>query len=282
MKRLDHIDATAMDEKELTHLLHTQGRVRENAGWRCPDEAHLAAYVEHRLPAADQARTEAHLADCEACLAQVSFLVRQPADAAGTVAPQVLSRARDLVPPVRPFWAVPLMRWGAMTAAAACVVLAVGLFRLQAPQDPRDPPAEQSAPAAPAAIAPAPSLSAPVPATPQAAPQSAPRPASAVRNSMGTSVTFHLLSPAENATLSPHDLKLQWSAIPGVAYYEAQVMTDEGNVAWSARTDTTSVRLPGDGASLQAGKKYFVWIRAYLAGGGTVKSAAVSFHIADR
>jgi hypothetical protein len=95
-------------------------------------------------------------------------------------------------------------------------------------------------------------------------------------------MAFHLLFPAENATLSPHDLKLQWNAIPGAAYYEAQVMTDEGNVAWSARTGTTSVRLPGDGTSLQAGKKYFVWIRAYLAGGGTVKSAAVSFHIADR
>jgi len=95
-------------------------------------------------------------------------------------------------------------------------------------------------------------------------------------------VAFHLLFPAENAALSPQDLKLQWSAIPGAAYYEAQVMTDEGDVAWSARTGSTSVRLPGDGASLRAGKKYFVWIRAYLAGGGTVKSAAVSFHIADQ
>jgi len=95
-------------------------------------------------------------------------------------------------------------------------------------------------------------------------------------------VAFHLLFPAENAALSPQDLKLQWSAIPGAAYYEAQVMTDEGDVAWSARTGSTSVRLPSDGASLRAGKKYFVWIRAYLAGGGTVKSAAVSFHIADQ
>jgi hypothetical protein len=95
-------------------------------------------------------------------------------------------------------------------------------------------------------------------------------------------MAFHLLFPAENATLSPHDLKLEWSAIPGAAYYEAQVMTEEGNVAWAARTGTTSVRLPGDDASLQAGKKYFVWVRAYLSGGGTVKSAAVSFHITDR
>jgi hypothetical protein len=279
VKRLDHVDATVMDEKELTHLLQMQGRVRENAGWRCPDETHLSAYVEHRLPATGQARIEAHLADCGACLDQVAFLVRLPAAAAGAVAPQVLSRARDLVPPPRSFWAVPLMRWGTVTAAAACVVLAVGLFLLQAPQE---PPVEPPAPAAPAAVAPAPSLPAPVQATPAAAPQPAPRPAPAVRNSAGTAMAFRLLFPAENATLSPHDLKLQWSGIPGAAYYEAQVMTEEGNVAWSARTGTTSVRLPGDGASLQAGKKYFVWIRAYLAGGGTVKSAAVSFHIAHR
>lgn len=278
MKRLDHIDATAMDEKELTRMLRAQERSGDRAGWRCPGEAHLAAYVEHRLPATDQARIEAHLADCEACLGQVAFLIRPPADAAGAVAPQVLSRARDLVPPARPFWAVPLMRWGAMTAAAACVVLAVGLFRLQAPQA---PPVEPPAPAAPAAIVPAPSLPAPVPATPAAARQPALRPAPAVRNSMGAPMAFHLLFPAENATLSPRDLTLQWSAIAGATYYEAQVMTEEGNVAWSARTGTTSVRLPGDDASLQAGKKYFVWIRAYLSGGGTVKSAAVSFHIAD-
>jgi len=279
VKRLDHTDATAMDEQELTRILRAQERGGARAGWRCPDEAHLAAYVEHHLPAADQARIETHLADCEACRDQVSFLVRPPADAAGTVAPQVLSRARDLVPPVRSFWAVPLMRWGTMTAAAACVVLAVGLFRLQAPQEPL---AEPPAPTAPAAVAPVPSLPAPVAAPPAAVRQPAPRPAPAVRNSAGTPVAFHLLFPAENAALSPQDLKLQWSAIPGAAYYEAQVMTDEGDVAWSARTGSTSVRLPGDGASLRAGKKYFVWIRAYLAGGGTVKSAAVSFHIADQ
>jgi hypothetical protein len=279
VNHLDHIDATVMDEKKLTHLLQMQGGMRENTGWRCPDEAHLAAYVDRRLPAADQARIEAHLADCDACVDQVSFLVRQPADAAGTVAPQVLSRARDLVPPVRSFWVVPLMRWGTMTAAAACVVLAVGLFRLQAPHE---PPAEERAPEAPAAVAPAPSLPVRTPAQLRAAPRPAPRPAPAVRNSVGTPMAFHLLFPAENATLSPHDLTLQWSAIAGAAYYEAQVTTDEGDVAWSARTDATSVRLPGDSASLQPGRKYFVWIRAYLAGGGTVKSAAVSFHIADR
>jgi hypothetical protein len=278
VKRLDHFDATAMDEKELTRMLRAREPARDRAGWRCPDEARLAAYVEHRLPAPDQARIEAHMADCAACLGQVAFLVRQPAGAVSAVAPQVLSRARDLVPPMRSFWAVPLIRWGTVTAAAACVVLAVGLFRLQAPQA---PPVETRAPAVPAAVVPAPSLPLEVPA-PAAARQPAPRPATAVRNSAGTALAFHQLFPAENATLSPLDLKLQWNAVPGAAYYEAQVMTDEGNVAWSARTGTTSVRLPGDGASLQAGKKYFVWIRAYLAGGGTVRSTAVSFHIADR
>jgi hypothetical protein len=279
VKRLDHIDATAMDEKELTRRLRAWEPARDHAGWRCPDEARLAAYVEHRLPVTDQARIEAHLADCAACLGQVAFLIRQPAGAVSSVDPQVLSRARDLVPPVRSFWAVPLMRWDTVTAAAACVVLAVGLFRLQAPQAPL---VEPRAPAAPATVAPARSLRAEIPAPSAAVRQPAPRPAPAVRNSVGTAMAFHLLFPAENATLSPLDLKLQWNAVPGAAYYEAQVMTDEGNVAWSARTATTSVRLPGDGASLQAGKKYFVWIRAYLAGGGTMKSAAVSFHIADR
>lgn len=282
MRRLNHVDATVMDENELTRMLLAQRSAGDRAGWRCPDEAHLAAYVDHRLPATEQARIEAHLADCRACLDQVAFLIQPPADAAGAVASQVLFRARDLVLPARSFWAVPLMRWGTVTAAAACVVVAVGLFRLEAPPAPPVPPAESPAPAGPAAVAPAPSLPAEVPAPPAAAPQPAPRSARAVRNAAGTAPAFHLLSPSEDATLSPRDLKLQWNDVPGAAYYEAQVMTEEGNVAWSARADTTSVRLPGDGASLQAGRKYFVWVRAYLTGGGTVKSAAVSFHIATR
>ena len=277
-----------MDEIELTRLLRLQGRTGNRRGWRCPDEARLAAYAEHRLSGTDQARLESHLADCGACLDQVEFLLGQPAGAKSPVPPQYLSRARALVGPRRAPWLTPVVRWGTMTAAAAGVILAVGLFRLQSPGE-QSPPASLPAaapavaspvPAAPASVVPAPAAPPQALAQP-AASQAAPRPAVAVRNSVEAHSAFALLSPAENATLPRQGLDLRWRAVPGAAYYEAQVVTEEGNVAWSARTDATSIRLPGDGASLEAGKKYFVWIRAYLAGGGTVKSAAVSFHIAD-
>ena len=280
MTALEPTDATAMDEKKLTHLLQMQGRVRENAGWRCPDEANLAAYVERSLPAGDLARIEKHLSNCGTCLDQVVFLVRPPAEADEPVAPQLLARARGLVPAPRSLWRAPVVSWGTTAAAAACLVIAVGLFRMQSPVEP-------FAPVAPATVVPTPSapaqrVPAQVPAPPAVAAQPAPGPAPAVRNSATTPLALKVLSPAENAVLARDDLRIQWRAVPGAAYYEAQVMTEDGTVAWSIRTDATSVRLPGDDASLNASGKHFVWIRAYLAGGGTVKSAAVSFHIADR
>ena len=41
----------------------------------CPDEARLAAYFERRLESSQQNEVEAHVANCEHCLAQVAFLL---------------------------------------------------------------------------------------------------------------------------------------------------------------------------------------------------------------
>jgi len=81
--------------------------------------------------------------------------------------------------------------------------------------------------------------------------QRAPQPARILRSPANAPAQFQLLFPTEGAMLSALEPEIRWPAVPGAAYYEAQVVTEEGNVAWSARTDATRIRLPGDGASLR-------------------------------
>jgi hypothetical protein len=88
------------------------------SAWRCPDEMRLAAYLDGGLGADDRARLERHLADCDACLGQVSAVTRLRGADLAEVTPGLLARARGLVPAqsARPTqW-----RWVAPLAATAC------------------------------------------------------------------------------------------------------------------------------------------------------------------
>jgi len=62
---------------------------------------------------------------------------------------------------------------------------------------------------------------------------------------------------------------------------QIDLVTDDGTSVWHSRVEGTSAR-PPDSAKLDAGAKYFVWVKAFLSGGETVKSAAVSFRIAGQ
>lgn len=265
---------TAMDEKGLKRLLRIPDSAMDRPGVGCPDEGHLAAYVEHRLSANDEARIESHLADCDACLGQVAFLVRQPEQAGSPVAPPLLSRARDLVAARPSAWRTPVLRWGAVAATAALCVVVVLNLRVSAPEGPLSP------------RPPAPSVPAPAAVPPTAAPQKAvpTSPAPPVvrkRNSATRPLRLELLAPAENATLSSGHMEFAWQAVPDANYYEVFVVTEDGNVAWQGKVEGTRAR-PPEGVPPEAGKKYFVWIRAYLSGGGTLKSAAVAFYVGGR
>ena len=280
----------------------SRGGEAEQPGRGCPDEALLSAYVEHGIPEEKRAKVEAHLADCEACLGQVAFLARQPAELAEpatSVPPGAVARARDLVAlppsPWRPF----VLRWGTALAGVACVVLVVvGVLRqgpaMQAPATtpPADvvsvprPPAGVTVPQAASREPQADRISPPAGVTvPQAAsrrpPAGAAKPAPTVRNSAPAVRTLSVVFPAEAATLVRKDLEFRWQAVPGSLYYEIDLVTDEGTSVWRSRVEGTSAR-PPEGAKLDAGAKYFVWVKAFLSGGETVKSAAVSFHIAGQ
>ena len=266
-----------MDDKELRRLLRAQGKAADEPGKRCPGETEIAAYVEQRLPVKDEARIESHLADCDACLEQVMLLVRPPAAEPASLAPQLLSRARDLVAEQKAAWHAPVLRWGAV--AATIVLVAVVLNRqVRAPGVLPVPPAPAPNLPAPSATLPAP----PVTTQPAPAPQlPAPPPPSAVRNSVAKPLQLELQFPAENATLSIGQLEFRWTAVPAATYYEVQLVTDDGTVVWIGKVEGTRAR-PPDAVRLEAGRKYFVWIKAHLSGGGTVKSATVSFQIERR
>ena len=267
-----------MDEKDLKRLLRVRKPGSQRSGWRCPDEMRLAAYVEHRMSVAEEARIERHIAACAACLEQVVFLARHRVPDQAPVPRHLLSRAGDLVGSQPSAWPGLVLRWGTLAAAAACLLLVISL-QLREPGAPPLPGAPPSAPApgatpgttgVPAAELPA----APAVATAQPAPASPTK----VRKSVAGPLALQMLSPAENATLSPREPVFRWQAVPGAAYYDMDILTEDGNVVWQGKVEGTSTRLP-DGHPLQAGTKYFVWVRAHLSAGGTVKSAAVSFHI---
>lgn len=294
----------AMDEKTLRRLLRAEGADAEQPGRGCPDAAQLSAYVEHGISEGQRAQVEAHLADCEACLGQVAFLASQPAEPAASVAPGAVARARDLVAlpssPWRPF----VLRWRTALAGVACVVLiVVGVLR-QGPavQAPATTPVSDAAAVAPSPSVPEQPAASPLgvdrgdperaprpgsgrvegpPAVSRKPPAGAVKPAPTVRNSASAVRTLSVVSPTESATPARKDLEFRWHAVAGSLYYEIDLVTEDGTSVWHSRVEGTSAR-PPDGAKLDAGAKYFVWVKAFLSGGETVKSAAVSFHIAGQ
>jgi CHAT domain-containing protein len=82
----------------------------------CPDPASIAAHAERRLPAAEAARLDAHVAGCPSCYEVLSEVVRFGIDeAAGERAPSVTPLGRRIWPM-------------AALATAAALVLALGLW----------------------------------------------------------------------------------------------------------------------------------------------------------
>jgi hypothetical protein len=273
-----------MKEENLTRLLRDESPGEARAGWCCPDEMALAAYVERSLSAKERSRVELHLADCGACLEQVAFLASEPS-AAAQVPASAVARARDLARASgRARWHPLVWRWGAAAASLASILVVVVLqFRQPvappAPTAPRIPPAASNAVAAgtttdarvqtPAGGASAPAAAA-TPALPVAPPPDK------VRKSAAVPLATAMTSPVEDSTQSPHDLEFRWRGVPGALYYEIRLVTDDGTVVWQERANGTAARLPSD-HPLEPGTKYFVWVLAHLSGGGTVRSAAVPF-----
>jgi len=287
-----------MEESNLKDLLGSNGRTPQRRGWRCPDTAQLAAYVDCRLEGAGRSHMEAHLSDCDFCLAQVSFLARSadwPEPAA--VPPQLLIKAKNLVsekPGTTIVWG---WRWAAATALAACLLLAIGLVVVRQllkpeasrnsdspliaqkqPED-RTAPVPQTSPAPSAQSSASPRNSAP-PARNTSPKGRVQPPAAPVRGAEVNGLSPKLLFPQSGAVLRRSELEFRWQPISDAIFYEVFVVTAAGDLVVEKRSEDARLTLSAD-VPLVSGSKYFVWVRAHFREGKTAKSEVVSFRVRD-
>lgn len=226
--------------------------------FHCPDEHHLAAYVDQQLIGAERERVESHLAKCNSCLQQVGFLVKQSQVVAGAAPAALVHRAEHLETEAHedaPFgW-----KWVSVAAAIAVVAIGVVVSRKARPN------LEEHS----AIIATAQQQSAPI-----IRDKTKSEADTAVRSISPPSLPL-VLSPQPGAIVHVSNFTIRWEAVPNAVAYEVRVVTADGDLVWHKRVHENSVSPPEQ--PLRPGVKYFVWVRAWLADGNTKQSAAVGF-----
>jgi hypothetical protein len=275
-----------MDERDLKELLPGQKSQPVRRGWRCPDEMQLAAYIDHQLQGPNRDFVEKHVADCEFCLSQVSFLARAAdwTDSAEVPKP-ILRRARDLVPQKprgKTNWG---WRWAVASTVATCIVLFVAFvaLRFRTPQVVNAPNgplvAQQHQPDMVTAPQTTPAIPRPGPTHSNEKLRSA-EPVTPVIRREGQDLSPAVVFPRNGATLRRSELDFRWQPLADTVFYDIRVVTAEGDLILESKTEDTHLRI-ADNIPLQPGAKYFVSVRAHLRQGQTVKSGIVSFRISQ-
>jgi hypothetical protein len=114
------------------------------------------------------------------------------------------------------------------------------------------------------------------PSLPARATTAAPATAQAVRNGQTKRSELQLLFPREGSVIPRREVEFRWKPVRGSQSYEVRLVTAEGNVIWEGRVEGTRARIPRT-VELVPGQEYFVFVRAYLPAGKTLKSPAVRF-----
>jgi hypothetical protein len=234
-----------MTDNDLERLLSSQRGPRSHRAWSCPDEVTLAAFVDGRLPERARSRVQRHLADCETCLQHVAAALRARETPPPEVPARLLARARALAEPRARGPLASTWRWGTISAAAGLVlVAAVYVWQSGTAPAPGSSPAE-------------------------------------VRGVPGQPVAPQILSPTEGSIVGRQQTEFRWRGVAGANYYEIQLVTAEGDVVWQERTEATGVRLPAT-VPIAPGQDVYVWVRAHLLDGKTLKSDPVGFTLDDK
>ncbi len=223
----------------------------------------MAAYLERRLEARERSRFEAHLSGCDFCLEMIGGLVRQQrAPELSDVPAHLVDRAANALP-AKTGWRIS-RRWVLVPAFAALVVVAAVVW-LRWPQ----PGWSSASISAPALAKSRPSVD--LPQTP-----SQPTEQQYVRK-LTPLQRVEVLEPQPDSAVLREQLRFRWKPVRDAAYYELRVANSEGDLMWQDQASDPAAQLPAK-LPLQAGK-YFVWVRAYLHDGRTVKSEPVPFTI---
>jgi len=216
----------------------------------CPVDEKFASFMDGGLSEQEHEHLMKHLADCAFCQERVGMLSRaREADTPALVPELLLVRSRKLAAP-RQTAAARKVTWGvaAPWAAAAAVVLAIGLVAHQAP----------------------------VPAPQSAAAGQQVTDYRQTRNIDPNALGPGILSPREGATISSRNGLFRWSAVPDSLYYQLRIVSDEGDLVWQERVRGTQWKLPPS-LVLAPGAEYFVRVDAYLTESKVLNSDFVPF-----
>ena len=251
-----------MDEHELIQTLGSRSRKIARRSWKCPSDTRVVAYLEQRLKAEERARFEDHLSDCDFCLDVIGGLVRQQRTLEQPEAPAgLVAKAGAL--PVKTWWRVS-RPWILVPALAALVVAVVVLLGpLQHGRTAASifvPSVEKSRP--PVALLKNPSQ---------------PSEEQYVRKLATPVETVEVLEPQSESVVLRDRLRFRWRAVGNAAAYEVRVVNAEGDLLWQGQDSKAAAQLPPD-FPVPPGA-YFVWVRAFLNDGRTIKSDPVPFTI---
>lgn len=248
-----------MDEHEVIRTIESRPRKIARRRLSCPSNARVAAYLEQRLDLKERSRFEAHLSDCDFCLDTIGGLVRQQRAPELAEAPAHLVDKAANALPAKAGWRL-TRRWMLVPAFAVLVVAAgVVLRSLQTEQPAASISSEKSRPSVAVLQAP-----------------SQPREEQSVRKVTPVQMV-EVLDPQPQSVVLRERLRFRWKAVVNVTYYELLVVNAEGDLLWQGQESNPTAQLPPN-LLVQPGA-YFVWVRAFLHDGRTVKSDPVPFTI---
>jgi hypothetical protein len=233
----------------MTKLFHSEGK--------CPGDQLLAAYADQQLVGDERHEVEKHLVGCDKCLRQLGSLVQSQDLQTERTPDHLLRAARQVAKPSGKGGSA--WRWIPIPLVAMLAFVAFTIVRYS-----RIPPAQnhslavQEAKSSPAALPNAPTNE---------------------RDVRGAgSASRMILSPKPNERISPASPQFSWQRQPDAEYYDVQLMTENGDLVWQSRADSTSVNLPRS-VHLIAGRTYFLLVRTHARHSGITESAPVQFTV---
>ena len=244
-----------MNKTALMEMLRSHAFSGDVGSRECLDENRCSRLVDGQLSDEEREAIVHHLADCRNCLDRVVGLVELQCHDGDAILPDLVAAALALDPEERPVQASSQHQWQTKLAVAASFILVVGALvwqyegslYLQSMDDFTQPAIEERA---------------------------------EVRIGAHDQERFNIISPTGDSSIDPKDFRLQWSSVDRSVFYRVQLLSDDGDVVWEGRTENTNVHLPQD-LQLDSAGGYFLWVKAYLADGKTIKSTVVFIRIKE-
>jgi hypothetical protein len=233
-----------MDDAILKSTLE-QARGRHHAPGACLNDDESALFVAAAMDADDRARAVAHIAACDDCLERIVAITELEREQAPASAPgPALARAMTLLtaPAVARF---PIRHRMPLAAAASLMVMLLGALVLDNPSW--------------------------LPGQPDGGYRE-------LRSGPGAASVPGLLAPRDAETLPRAAVRFAWTPVEDSLFYEVELLAANGDMLWQERSEALQ-SAPPQTLFLDPEQLHYVWVRAYLRDGKTVKSQSVSFRV---